>query len=147
MKPLLTIATLLACVSFATDSKAQNYGNNGLPYHGFGYSGSLYGLGYIPVPPYFAIHPPVYYSHQIARPYGHSPFAYAPQRPVPQPRRQIVLNPHVPEPLQTSQTPEAKVAAKSINNPFYDASNQLASIPELQLNPTYAAKANLANAD
>ena len=25
--------------------------------------------------PYFALHPPVYYSHSVSRPYGYSPFA------------------------------------------------------------------------
>jgi hypothetical protein len=28
--------------------------------------------------PYYAAHPPVYYSHVVARPYGYSPFAYYP---------------------------------------------------------------------
>ncbi|MBN2024566.1 MAG: hypothetical protein JW809_17435 [Pirellulales bacterium] len=29
-------------------------------------------------PPYFAVHPPVYYSRPIARPYGWSPFPWPP---------------------------------------------------------------------
>lgn len=37
---------------------------------------SAYGLGRIPTPPYFAIHPPVYYSYPVPRTYGYSPFAY-----------------------------------------------------------------------
>jgi hypothetical protein len=28
--------------------------------------------------PYFAAHPPVYYSHIVSRPYGYSPYAYLP---------------------------------------------------------------------
>jgi hypothetical protein len=28
--------------------------------------------------PYFALHPPVYYSYRVARTYGYSPFAYPP---------------------------------------------------------------------
>ncbi len=28
--------------------------------------------------PYFAKHPPVYYSHPVARPYGYFPYAYVP---------------------------------------------------------------------
>jgi len=45
------------------------YGN------GWGYLGTR--VGYVPQPPYFAIHPPVYYSEQIIRrPYGTSPFAW-----------------------------------------------------------------------
>jgi hypothetical protein len=33
--------------------------------------------GYYRVP-YYALYPPVYYSHPVARPYGFSPFAYPP---------------------------------------------------------------------
>ena len=55
------------------------FGNNG----GMGYGGNWgwgpfnvnRSLGYIPVPPYFALHPPVYYSHNVAVPYGVSPYA------------------------------------------------------------------------
>lgn len=28
--------------------------------------------------PYFALHPPVYYSHPVRRPYGHLPYPYLP---------------------------------------------------------------------
>jgi hypothetical protein len=34
---------------------------------------------YVPAPPYFALHPPVYYGARYARPYGDSPFAAFPQ--------------------------------------------------------------------
>lgn len=45
------------------------YGN------GWGYLGTR--VGFVPQPPYYAIHPPVYYSAQIIRrPYGTSPFAW-----------------------------------------------------------------------
>jgi len=33
----------------------------------------------LPTPPYFAIHPPVYYGTRYQRPYGDSPFAAFPQ--------------------------------------------------------------------
>lgn len=44
----------------------------------FGYGGyypfyAQYGREYIP---YFALHPPVYYSYPVPRTYGYSPFAY-----------------------------------------------------------------------
>ncbi|MEE3367825.1 MAG: hypothetical protein VX346_00635 [Planctomycetota bacterium] len=39
------------------------------------YSRSLYSLGRLPLPPYFALHPPVYYGIRYRRPYGVSPFA------------------------------------------------------------------------
>ena len=47
------------------------------------YNRSLYGLGRLPLPPYFALHPPVYYGTRYARPYGVSPFAAPPQVQVP----------------------------------------------------------------
>jgi hypothetical protein len=37
----------------------------------------------VPSPPYFALHPPVYYGERYARPYGISPFAAIPNDPVP----------------------------------------------------------------
>lgn len=70
---LAAVAATAAAVS-VSDAKAGDF-SHGLPYFGYGYSGSLYGLGYVPVPPYFAIHPPVYYGDRYARPYGVSPFA------------------------------------------------------------------------
>jgi hypothetical protein len=36
----------------------------------------LYRLGKIPIPPYFSLHPPVYYSENVYQPYGSTPFAY-----------------------------------------------------------------------
>lgn len=55
------------------------------PYMGYGGFGGGWGWGnyqptnYIPAPPYFAVHPPVYYGPHInARHYGASPFAWLP---------------------------------------------------------------------
>ena len=43
--------------------------------YGYGYLGTR--VGFVPQPPYYSIHPPVYYSAQIIRrPYGYSPFAW-----------------------------------------------------------------------
>ena len=52
--------------------------------------------------PYFAAHPPVYYSYPVPRPYGYSPFAYPPnvQTPeivAPAVKPQEILNPYVPK--------------------------------------------------
>ena len=48
------------------------------PLGGFGYNyGALYNSLDYRVP-YFAAHPPVYYSAPVPRTYGHSPFAYPP---------------------------------------------------------------------
>ena len=48
--------------------------------------------------PYFALHPPVYYSLPVGRPYGWSPFAYPGWVETPRvapPRPMVIQNPHV----------------------------------------------------
>lgn len=149
MRTALICAALLIAGAMWTNESCADYGfgggiYSGLPYHGFGYSGSLYGLGYVPVPPYYALHPPVYYSHEIRRrPVGDSPYAYPPRRPAPEPRRQFLLNPFiVPEPVieevpqQTSQATEP--VAQVMQNPFYgDSQESLAASPLIH-NPYYA---------
>jgi hypothetical protein len=48
---------------------------NGWGYGGWGYLGTR--VGFQPQPPYYAVHPPVYYSAKIIRrPYGYSPYAW-----------------------------------------------------------------------
>ncbi len=97
----------------------MGYGGWGQPNYGQGvYRGSNF------VPPYFALHPPVYYSHEIIRrPMGASPFAYpswyappsgqgvaAAAAAIPQPL--MVTNPYVKAPANASieQTTSASVA-------------------------------------
>src|SRR5262245_13412112 len=56
--------------------------------------------------PYFALHPPVYYSYPVPRSYGYSPFAYPFGSPTPEiewgppkvekkPEPKLMSNPHV----------------------------------------------------
>jgi hypothetical protein len=118
MKSLGTILILTVCSSLATSPlRACDYG---LPWFGYGYSGSLYGLGYVPVPPYFALHPPVQYSRPVAHAYGGSPFAARPAERVlvePAPERWIT-NPFV----STATSAAASTASpqpRMIVNPYY----------------------------
>jgi hypothetical protein len=88
----------------------------------FGSSGTLYGSNYLPVPPYFSIHPPVYYSHNYYRPYGWSPFAQsgntAPS--FARPRPLMVMNPHVEVKAKAADAPkDAMATAEMIHNPFF----------------------------
>jgi len=50
--------------------------------------------------PYFALHPPVYYSYPVPRTYGYSPFAYGPwvmtPEVAPAPTPVTIINPYVP---------------------------------------------------
>lgn len=70
--------------------------------------------------PYFAAHPPVYYSTPIARSYGHSPFPYPSTLwQVPQRRELRVANTFVapvPQLLSVVEVPVSK--PEVVNNPF-----------------------------
>lgn len=70
---------------------------------GYGYG---YGLGYLYNSldynvPYFAAHPPVYYSYPVPRTYGYSPFAYPPNVMTPEAAPEVkpvqIVNPYVPK--------------------------------------------------
>lgn len=48
--------------------------------------------------PYFALHPPVYYTMPVGRPYGYCPFAYpgwVPAAQIEPPRPMVILNPYM----------------------------------------------------
>ena len=86
----------------------------------------LYETGKIPTPPYFSLHPPVYYSRPVARTYGYSPYAYPPQTKtpepaVPAPTPKVIQNHFVP-PLKdaTKETPKDRIAVTPVRiiNPF-----------------------------
>lgn len=103
-------------------------------YFGDGGFTNLYNQGFIPVPPYFSIHPPVYYSVPVPRTYGYSPFAYPGGVPTPdvQLGPEEIVNPYV-EPDTDEKTDakdaSAKTAAYSrpaplvVRNPFVDQGN------------------------
>jgi hypothetical protein len=82
MKKLALLAVLVVAALSTNTAVAQFPGGCGWGnYYGWGYANPA---GYYDyngrVPPYFAVHPPVYYSGQIQRiPYGASPFAAGPQ--------------------------------------------------------------------
>ena len=127
------VAAALAALLLPAAAQAQ-YPFGGYGYGGYGGWGQMgYGQGfysgYNRVPPYFALHPPVYYSHEIIRrPMGNSPFAYpswyspamgqadaAPAAPAPEP--QMVVNPYVkgPAPAKTSVEQPTSV---EVTNPY-----------------------------
>jgi hypothetical protein len=95
---------------------------------------NLYSLGHIPTPPYFALHPPVYYGQRYFRSYGESPYA----RPARTSRPlivevQLIRNPYVAEAALIPAAPKAeiketkqedqvatRVQPQLIINPYYD---------------------------
>lgn len=97
------------------------YPGGGYGYGGYGGWGQMnYGQGYYVgsgrVPPYFALHPPVYYSHEIVRrPMGPSPFAYPSWYAPPSSRGGEVAGYQAPQPLLV-ENPYVKAKAPVVAN-------------------------------
>lgn len=104
-------------------------GGGFFPWFGYGMNGpAAYALGNIPSPPYFALHPPVYYSHRITpRSYGSSPFANpsacgAPIAAAPVRRANPFLMMPAPAPATKNEQEKpvnVAVTPVRIQNPFY----------------------------
>ena len=116
--------------SARADDGFGGYAGHQFPWFGYGNNGpAAYSLGNIPAPPYFALHPPVYYSHPVPRTYGRSPFACScgchemGSRAV---AVRVVENPHIkvkPNPPAANNADKpVKVAAspQRVANPFYE---------------------------
>ena len=88
--------------------------------------------------PYFALHPPVYYSQPVPRTYGYSPFAYGPEIMTPEVIEEskpvTIDNPYVP--LKNAAPAEAKTPDRSastsstpeplvITNPYVTPANNV----------------------
>jgi hypothetical protein len=95
------------------------------PFYGLWGNPYVYSQGASYIPPYYAVHPPVYYSPFItARPYGASPFAwpstYMP--PAPPARPTIIMNAHVKDAANhvAAEMPRsAEPQPERISNPFF----------------------------
>jgi hypothetical protein len=123
----------------AAPARAQGYGGG----CGFGYGydyGALYGSLDYNVP-YFAAHPPVYYSYPVPRTYGYSPFAYPPYVMTPDVAESSapleITNPYVPSTKQDQpQAQSDKTAARSVHrveplvivNPYVSTKGSIADI-------------------
>ncbi len=92
---LFALAALFACLPLeSANAIGGGHGHGGFGGHGRGFGRGFIGLGAVGGGygwdiaglyrelynnlPYFALHPPVYYSEPVPRPYGYSPFAYPP---------------------------------------------------------------------
>jgi hypothetical protein len=69
--------------------------------------------------PYFALHPPVYYSYPVPRTYGYSPFAYPPGVMTPEFVGEVqpltIENPYVPKANAATPAADAKSSDRSAN--------------------------------
>jgi len=143
---MLVLSVVVVFVASPTSAKAQGplpcYGNPFWTH--YRHCSSLYTLGRVPVPPYFALHPPVYYSYPVPRPYGYSPYAYpgtmrTPDIVQPLPQPEIIINPHVePEADETSgRVTDGRTASAAlvilnpfVQQPFRQPEGQLAQVIE-----------------
>lgn len=130
----LTLETSQAQLPYQPYTGLGGGGGFGLGgYGGFGYGlrPSPYSLGQVPIPPYFALHPPVYYSMPVARTYGHSPYAYpgfyrTPEVEVAVAVPATITNPHVtPSAIELDEASELEgqqddyaVKPLVIDNPY-----------------------------
>jgi hypothetical protein len=92
--------------------------------------------------PFYALHPPVYYSYPVPRTYGYSPFAYPPGVMTPDVTMDTepleIINPHVPSTKSNAATKtEDSTAAVSrqpeplvIINPYVTSGKSLAQTQE-----------------
>jgi len=139
MKRMLILAVAVVALVFTTtDASAQSY-NNGYAFGtgvGQAFSGNLGGSRFS-APPYFAQHPPVYYSGIVRRPYGISPYAAPPgikpvelSVPVQAAQPLTIRNPFVNQSMPAStesqpvRTKKADVKIMNnkttwVKNPFY----------------------------
>jgi hypothetical protein len=95
------------------------------PYWGYAF-GSTCGSD---IPPYFSLHPPVYYSYRVARTYGYSPFPYPPYvlTPGSEPPRQVTVQ-NVYGQADQGQVSEATQSTPPlrIDNPYVEKSDKSA---------------------
>jgi hypothetical protein len=124
----------LSVLSGASDSQAQaQFGWWGVWPGSYPYLSAPYAYSYgsMPTPPYFAIHPPVYYGPRIRMACGHSPIARPPLTVV--------------DVGTSGESPEAPLqAGLAIRNPFVaEASAQpgratVAARPQIVVNPYFS---------
>ena len=140
MKPILRIFALVAVVAaFSMNTKSASaqvayspWGHGGYGSQWFGFFERPYASGRIPTPPYFAIHPPVYYSYAVPRSYGYSPFAYPGSVRTPEivdqsiKKAAVITNPYV----------KSKVKEASKNDSD-DKTARNEPKPEMVINPYY----------
>src|SRR4051812_5493519 len=154
---LFALAAMLACVPLTS---AEAVGRDGGHSHRSGGRGHGFGRGFgIAIDnggdygwdiaelyrelyntlPYFALHPPVYYSQPAPRTYGYSPFAYPPGVMTPEldgePQPVTINNPYVPAatPAAAEVKPSDRSASAStppeplvILNPFVTPASSVA---------------------
>ena len=126
------LVAMSALISVLSSSATAQIGPWGVWGPWYAYPNAPYACSYgtIPSPPYFAIHPPVYYGPRIRMAYGHSPIARPPLTVVAMPRHRempeaprqtelIIRNPHVGDDSAESGQGTAATGPQIVENPYY----------------------------
>jgi hypothetical protein len=126
-KQLLIVAAIVAICVIPTMTQAANGFCGWGGWGNWGYTG--YTAEYVP---YYAMHPPVYYSYPVPRAYGWSPFAYPPGTMTPEILGKIepqeMINPHVPQ--QQPDSPSARPTSNKTTN-----NEPAGPVPQVVINP------------
>ncbi len=138
-----SLLVLAAVTCVAAPAQAYDFGlGDNCNLYGYRSASSLYSLGYIPTPPYYAIHPPVYYGQRYFRTYGESPYA----RPARSSRPlivdvQLIKNPFYQGAVTMPAMPEVDAIEQRDTTQDVEPEDQVAATPTAQLiiNPYYQA--------
>lgn len=140
---LLTLVAAAAVIGLAVSEASANGpgfgwagGNNG-----FGSSNifDLYRSGRTPIPPYFALNPPVYYSYPVPRTYGYSPFAYSGNVRTPD-----VLTESQPLEIMNPYVPSSTLKAKPAPSPETTVNNHAKTVQPLVVeNPYFSEQSDI----
>lgn len=118
LAPMAVVAVAVIMLAAPSEANAQfgnGYGGGVFGGGVFGGYSSPYATDRIPTPPYFSLHPPVYYSVPVPRTYGYSPLPYngnvrtpdiapAPATPL------SIVNPYVTQPANAEVAPKTAPA-------------------------------------
>ncbi len=140
LRTLILCGIAVTVVSVELPSACADGYGYGYYWGGYGYpfGAHAYRSGNIPTPPYFAIHPPVYYGKRVGMPYGNSPFPrparavvrVSPQRVKYKPRPGVmIVNPYVKNDAEAKGNGSSPKAAsskpKAILNPYVVADEKV----------------------
>ncbi|MDZ4819623.1 MAG: hypothetical protein SGJ20_11680 [Planctomycetota bacterium] len=135
---ILLVAVAAMSIGSAGTLMAQGGCYGGFGGYGYGYGAGLYTRYSIP---YFALHPPVYYSLPVPRTYGYSPWAYPPGVMTPDVEidlSQDVINPHIPGVDTTKPMSAPKKSNRSAEYRFRESRVDVAKdrpVPQVMINP------------
>lgn len=136
-KLLLVVLVAIAALTMSAAPNAKACDSFGYGY-GLLYSSLDYRV------PYFAAHPPVYYSYPVPRTYGYSPFAYPPH----------VMTPEISAPMQPLEisnpyVPVDKTKPSATQTPANDRAAKIVPVPQplMVVNPFVGQGRAVAQAD